>query len=313
MKQIITFPRIGIYTNLVKEMLEELGATVMLPPPITQNTIKLGVRHSSDFMCFPFKVTLGNLIETLEIAKKKNIKLTYLGVGNKRMTKRNCRFQHYFEIQKRILEDIGYDPDMVLVQGRSIFKFVKQINPRNSYIKIIRTFLKYYKKTKQLEEEYYTFDYTDTNKVRIGIVGEWYTCIANEINYNIFEKLKKMNVNVHQASSATLTGFLKHKVGLEDLPKKYRKLGKEYFKTKLQAHATYSLWNMFFYKDNNFDSVFHFMPLSCMPESTVEMLMDLKSKQFNLPVHHFPIDEEVFQTGMDMRIKSIVRILERNK
>ena len=47
--------------------------------------------------------------------------------------------------------------------------------------------------------------------------------------------------------------------------------------------------------DNNFDGVFHFMPLSCMPESTIEMLMDLKSKELNLPVYHFPIDEEVFR------------------
>lgn len=313
MKQAITFPRIGIYTNLIKEMIEELGVDVILPPPITQNTIKLGVKYSSDFMCFPFKVTLGNLIEALEIAKKDEIKLINLGVGYTNLCKGHCRFQHYFEIQKRILDDAGYDSDMILIEGRQILKCFKQINPKNSYFKIIKIMLKYYKKIKELEEKHYTFDWNDESKVRIGLVGEWYTCIANEINYDIYNNLKRMNVNVHLASSSTLSGFIRHKLFLEDIPKRYVKESKEYYKGEIHAHGKYSLINMFFYKDKKFDAVFHFAPLSCMPESTVEMLMDLKSKEFNLPVYHFPIDEEVFQTGMDMRIKSIVRILERNK
>lgn len=313
MEQMVTFSRIGIYTKLIKQMLEELGITVMLPPPITQNTVKLGVKYSSDFMCFPFKITLGNLIEVLEIAKMENIKLTHLGVGNTNVDSGSCRFQHYFEIQKRILEDVGYELNWVLIEGKQIFKFLKQVNPKNNYFRIIKIFWGYYKKAKQLEKEAYSFDWNNNKKVRIGMVGEWYTCVAHEINYDIFNTLKKMGVNVHYADNATLTGFLRHQVHLEDIPKKYVKIGKKYYSGKLAAHAPYSLWNMFFYKDKGFDAVFHFMPLSCMPESTVEMLMDLQSKKMNLPVYHFPIDEEVFQTGMDMRIKSIVRVLERNK
>ena len=313
MKQAITFPRGGIYTPLFKDLVEKLGAEVMLPPPITQKTVKLGVKYSSDFMCFPFKITLGNLIETLEIAKQQDIKLIHLGVGYSNIDKGSCRFQHYFEIQKRILKDSGYDLEMYMIEGKNIFKFFKRINPKNNYIKIVKVLWNSYKEVRKLEKQFYTFDWNDKKKVRIGIVGEWYTAIANEINYNMFNKLKKMGVNVHQSSCATLSGFLKHQVHLEDIPKRYIKMGEEYYGGLLQAHARYSLWNMFYYKEMGFDSVIHLMPLSCMPESTVEMLMDLVSKKLNLPVHHFPIDEEVFQTGTDMRIKSIVRILERSK
>lgn len=313
MEQAITFPRIGIYTNLLKEMLEDLGSTVILPPPITQKTIKLGVKYSSDFMCFPFKISLGNLIETLEITKKDNIKLTYLGIGYTNIDEGTCRLHHYFEIQKRILEDANYDLNMILIERKRIFKFLKQINPKNNYFILIKKFIETYKKAKELEHKHYSFDWNDKKKVRIGLVGEWYTCITEEINYDIFNKLKGMDVNVHMASCETLTGFLRHQLGREDLPKKYVTAGKQYYGGVIQGHGKYSLWNMFFYKDKGFDGVFHFSPLSCMPESTVEMLMDLKSKEMNLPVYHFPIDEEVFQTGMDMRIKSIIRIMERNK
>ncbi len=307
----ITFPRVGIYNNIMKELIEGLGGEVMMPPPITQKTIKIGVKHSSDFMCFPFKVTLGNLIETLDIAKEKDIKLAQISVGySKRGT---CRFQHYFEIQKRILKDLNYDVEMRMMQRNNILKLMKNINPKNSYFKVVKLFWKMYKQIRELEKNYYEFDWADTKKVRVGIVGEWYTAIAEEINYNMYNRLKKLNVNVHQAPCATLGGFLKHQFLIESMPRKYIKQGKKYYSGELPAHAPYSLWNMFYYKDMGFDCVFHLMPLSCMPESTVEMLMDLKSKEMDLPVYHFPIDEEVFQTGTDMRIESIIRIMERNK
>lgn len=314
MKEAITFPRSGIYTPLFEEIMGKLGVEVMLPPPITQKTIKLGVKYSSDFMCFPFKVCLGNLIETLDIAKEQGIRLTHLGISNNNIDKGACRFHHYFEIQKRILDDLGYDLDMILIERMNFFKFMKKINPKNNYFKVIKLFWDFYNDLKRLENKYYTFDWDDHKKVRIGIIGEWYTAIAHEINYDMFNKLKKMGVNVHQSEPMKLTSFIKHQLfNKESIPKKYIKQGEEYYSGRWQAHAGQSLWSMYYYKDMGFDGVIHLMPLSCMPESTVEMLLDLVSKKMDLPVYHFPIDEEVFQTGTDMRIKSIIRIMERNK
>jgi predicted nucleotide-binding protein (sugar kinase/HSP70/actin superfamily) len=41
--------------------------------------------------------------------------------------------------------------------------------------------------------------------------------------------------------------------------------------------------------------------------------MDLTSKRLDLPVYTFPIDEDISQTGFEMRLKSIVSILEKRK
>lgn len=312
MKQLITFPRVGIYTNPIKELIEELGSEVILPPPITQKTVKLGVKYSSDFICFPFKICLGSLLETLEIAEKENIELTSLGFGYNNEGKLSCRFHHYFEIQKKIVNDLGYDVDMILVQRKNIFKTLKRVSNKN-YLSVMRIFWKHYKKARELEKDYYNFDWGDTKKVRLGIVGEWFTTIAGEVNYNMFEKLKAMNVNVHQSNACTLTGFLKHQLHLEGIDKKYIRQGRKYYGGNFQAHGNYSLWNMFYYKDMGFDGVIHLLPLSCSPEGVVEMLMDLVSNKLDLPVYRFPIDEDVFETGFDMRINSIIRILERRK
>ena len=281
----ITFPRVGIYTDIIKNTIEKLGVEVMLPPPITQKTIKLGVKHSSDFMCFPFKVTLGNLIEVLDMAKEQDVKLTNIGIGCQVIRKGNCRLQHYFEIQKKILTDLGYDVDMVMIEGSNIFRAMKHAAPKNNYLKIIKIFWQGFREMQRLEQKHFKFDWNDTKKVRIGIVGEWYTCLEESINYNMFNRLKKLDVNVHQSSCATITGFIKHKVLLDDLPRKYKKQGKKYYSGLLAAHAPYSLWNMFYYKDMGFDCVFHLMPLSCFigdTTITTERYICRKIRDINL-------------------------------
>lgn len=47
----ISFPYIGKYTDLFKEFLENFGVNVILPPKITDKTIKIGTRYSSEMMC----------------------------------------------------------------------------------------------------------------------------------------------------------------------------------------------------------------------------------------------------------------------
>ena len=87
-----------------------LNARVLTPPPITKKTIELGVKHSPDFVCVPFKYNLGNFIEALE--KGANI-LIQAGGG--------CRFGYYGEIQEQILRDLGYS-----------FEFFKSISKQIS-------------------------------------------------------------------------------------------------------------------------------------------------------------------------------------
>ena len=145
------------------------------------------------------------------------------------------------------------------------------------------------------------------------MLGEWYTCIAHEINYDIFNKLKQMNVNVHYADCATLTGFLMHQIHLDRLPREYINEGKKYYGAEIQAHGKYSLWNMFFYKAKNFDAIFHFMPLSCMPESTAQMMMDLTTKRLRLPLYRFEIDETNSEANINTRLEAFVELLQENK
>ena len=43
-----------------------INAEIMTAPKITSKTIELGTKYSPDFVCTPFKNTLGTMIEALD-------------------------------------------------------------------------------------------------------------------------------------------------------------------------------------------------------------------------------------------------------
>ena len=66
-KKILSFPQMGNYYVPVKYLFKHIfNCEIMSPPKITNKTIELGSKYSPDFVCTPFKYTLGTFIESLE-------------------------------------------------------------------------------------------------------------------------------------------------------------------------------------------------------------------------------------------------------
>ncbi len=65
----ISFPQVGYYTDVIKFLLDGLECDYMMPPPITQKTIKLGSKYSAEMMCLE-----GDTEITLEDYTSKPIK-----------------------------------------------------------------------------------------------------------------------------------------------------------------------------------------------------------------------------------------------
>jgi predicted nucleotide-binding protein (sugar kinase/HSP70/actin superfamily) len=80
-------------------VLRNLGVDVALPPKPTKKTLDLGTKYSPEFACFPFKLTLGNMIEALESGA--DAIFMPGGIGP-------CRFGYYDAIQEQILKGLGY-------------------------------------------------------------------------------------------------------------------------------------------------------------------------------------------------------------
>jgi len=62
----VSFPNMGNSWPAFKTFFECMGAEVILPDPTNRNDVKIGVKHSPEFVCFPFKTTLGDFVNAIE-------------------------------------------------------------------------------------------------------------------------------------------------------------------------------------------------------------------------------------------------------
>ena len=64
----IAFPHMGDYYVPANYLLSHIFPKdiIIKAPKITNKTIEIGTKYSPDFVCTPFKYTLGTMIESLE-------------------------------------------------------------------------------------------------------------------------------------------------------------------------------------------------------------------------------------------------------
>ena len=172
--RVIAFPHMGNYDIPIKYLLKKMvKAEIMTSPPITTRTIKLGTKYSPEFICMPFKYTLGTLIESLE--KGANI-LVQVGGG--------CRYGYYSELQEQILKDLGYDFIFInlVTNGKSdikkIYHSIKQVEPKFNLFNIIKSLYYFFITAKMVKYMDLIDDYIRKN-------------MGFEVEKNSFFNLKK--------------------------------------------------------------------------------------------------------------------------
>ena len=130
----VSFLQLGSY-NVPLEVLFTAGLEVeyVVTPPITKKTLEIGSKYSPDFVCSPFKYTLGNFIETIEA-----------GANTLVQTGGVCRLGYYGELDEQILRDLGYNVRFINMAKAQYSKPItfynefKEINPNMSLKKIAK-------------------------------------------------------------------------------------------------------------------------------------------------------------------------------
>jgi predicted nucleotide-binding protein (sugar kinase/HSP70/actin superfamily) len=129
----VAFPRMAHYNVAFRYFIERgLGATYIMQPEMTRRTLEIGSRYSPDFICAPFKHTLGSLIEALECGAN-----TIVAPGGP------CRLAYYGELEKQILNDLGYEFEFLDIaelrysKPKDYIKLMRKLNPKLSVPKML--------------------------------------------------------------------------------------------------------------------------------------------------------------------------------
>ena len=132
----IAVPHMGNLYIPLKALFERLEIDYVIPPVSTQRTLSLGVKHSPEGLCIPFKLTLGNLIEAAEMGADTLLMPGGYGI---------CRLGYYAKTQEQILHDLGYNVDIIQVgvSERKLFgllEIIKHLSNNSPWSKIISAF-----------------------------------------------------------------------------------------------------------------------------------------------------------------------------
>ena len=299
-KKVFCFPRIGKYTPVFCDLLESLGLTVLPPPPITEQTAKLGVRHSADMMCYPFKITLGNFIEAIEAGANSLIMFDSRG---------RCRLRHYWVLHDLTLRRLGYKFQLYHVNFANILRLIKTFNPHLSYAAIVKSLGRGWAELKKVEGPWPELE---RRRVNIGLVGEIFTCLEPAINLDIEKRLKELGANVF--NTVRISDFVKACLRLEAGEKRiYKRRAKTYLNGKLGGNGFENIYNTMYLADRGIDGLIHLLPLSCMPETTVEPILDKICLEHNIPLLRLPIDETRSEMNFETRLETFVDLIKRRK
>ncbi|MBA7483020.1 hypothetical protein ES705_41990 [subsurface metagenome] len=149
---IISFPNMGPNWVAFKTLFTSLGLDVVIPDPTNREAIKIGVKQSPEFVCFPFKATIGDFVNAIE--KGADTLIMAIDCGP-------CRFGFYASVQERILKDMGYKDITIIPLDQADlldFKWVKtlqEVSGRKDlsmYSKFVKAVIFFIKKAKLLND-----------------------------------------------------------------------------------------------------------------------------------------------------------------
>lgn len=177
----ITFPHMGNVYIAAKVLLEDLDNEVVVPPKCSKRTLELGTKYSPESICLPFKINIGNYIESIERGAD-----TILITGSCGP----CRFGYYSVLEKEILKELGYNVDIIVFDPPDgqpmelVRRIMKATNSKNIF-KILRSVNRGRKVLEAVD------NLTDkANKVRASAVNSYLVDVIMDNFHNEVRKVK---------------------------------------------------------------------------------------------------------------------------
>lgn len=104
----ITFPHLGNTCFAAKAAFDGLGIDYIIPPLSNRKALEIGSLYSPEEMCLPFKIIVGNYIQSIKQGAD-----TILIVGSCGP----CRFGEYCELLMNLLKKLGYNLNFIVLDN----------------------------------------------------------------------------------------------------------------------------------------------------------------------------------------------------
>lgn len=327
-----------------------LDAEFVALPPATRRSLEAGSRHSSDYVCAPFKHILGDYLDALELGA--DVLVQFAGP---------CRLGYYGELQESILRDMGYDFDMLnfsTLSGKPPLDYVRackeKVNPNISLPAGVVNLAATAKMVRFLDEayDYYlahaafavekgAFERTladyyramgkvtcdreivqvqrramaafeaipvemPANRVRVGVVGEFFTAVDPHSNLEVEKKLIAMGVELHRMVNLT-NRYLRYDEA------ELRQEAAPYVTYDMGPTSTMTCAAALRYARAAYDGLVHLKSSGCTPEIDCVPTLQRISSDLHIPVLYLSYDSQTSDTGLDTRLEAFYDMLAMKK
>jgi len=301
----IGFPRMGLYTEIIAKLFDELGTEAVLASPNTpEKVFKLAISGSPEFICIPFKWTLADYIDILEKSDQNITLLQYKTCAGR------CRFHCYYLTQTEILKKLGYKFKGIypVRSGLGTIGDIMGITGANIG-EVLFAFKRVYKRIKELEEKLYP----ETGDIRIGLIGEIYSICDSRVNLNLVQKLKDLGCYVE--NSLGLAHFINDgfKMLFSNKRKLLRQKARMIFPELIGGHLINNIEAIIQFAEKKFDGIILVRPLSCMPEVFGETFFNFLCEDYRMPLFIQNCDEAGSEVNLENRLEAFVEAIRLKK
>lgn len=321
-----------------------------MPNKITNKTIELGTKYSPDFVCTPFKYTLGTLLESIDNGA--NYLLQFGG---------GCRYGYYAELQKQIIKDLGYNVELesLIIGGkadpRRIYHILKKIDPSINYYKTV-----YYSLIGILMVRY--MDKIDEYiRLNIGFeVNKGSFISLKEEMLEDFMKVKSLfslrktyrkyirkfkKIEINKPSNCIKIGIIgelytvmenganyhleeylasrnveiKRYTNVSYLLFKKKKLVRKYLKKlknikyRMGADAVDNIYHTKQLCEMGYDGIIHIKSSFCTPEIAAMPIINKVAKEYDTPIIFFSFDTNTSEVGIKTRLEAFYDMIEMRR
>lgn len=324
---------------------------VIKPKPITAHTIELGTKYSPEFVCTPFKYTLGTLLEGVEQGA---LILIQAGGG--------CRYGYYAELQEQIIKDLGYSCRFynLVTAGttnvKRIYKMLKEIDPKFSILKGIY----YAVMTKQMIKYMDLVDHYIRASIGFEVekgsflkekreMLQAFSKAKTPIQLNrLYHKYKKriMSIKVQKPEKVLKIGIIGElytvmepysNYSLEQAlasmhmevkrftnvhyllfekhkkVKQYLKNTSKYVTYQMGADALDNIGRAKELCEQGYDGIIHIKSSFCTPEISAMPIISKVCSDYEVPVLFFSFDSNTSEVGIKTRLEAFYDMLEMRK
>lgn len=347
----IAFPRYAEYNCAIRYLVEHgLNATCILQPALTRRTEELGAKYSPDFVCTPFKTTLGSMIEALEA-----------GADTLVMTHGLCRLGYYGELQEQILRDLGYEFDFVNLSSyntgkkKDWLRMVRHLDPKVNTVKLAAAAVEAARMAEHVDKvtaEYYQncgFELTKGSYKRAyrKFLSAMYAAnsksdidsgcrqVRQEFQQISLDKpAYPLRVGIVGEFYTAMDAFsnLEVEQKLADMGVEVHRWltvtnrffhysGEKNLNVKIRDLCTYemgptstaNIWCARDYAERGFDGLIHIKSANCTPEIDVMPVLQNISADYKLPTLYLTYDSQTSDVGLMTRLEAFYDMIQRKR